>query len=93
MTHGMPSGTSYDATFAFKLAKEEAKKRGVNVNRPRRQLERDPVFSAIYSREKGRVSRMSVRAIEINGPVLQALFEIYASMSLQTMKYNDFDTH
>ena len=36
---------------------------------------------------------MEVRVVEIMDPVLQAVFEIYAALTLGTTRYNRFDTH
>ena len=36
---------------------------------------------------------MEVRAVEIQDSVTQTVFEIYASLSLNTTRYNNFDTH
>jgi hypothetical protein len=55
-------------------------------------MERDPVFSALFSEAKRRISRMHVRAIRVDDPVMQTLFEVYAAMVLKT-PYNDFDNH
>lgn len=91
--HGQPSGTSYTATFAFRLAKEKAETKDVDLKKLNKQLEKDPVFDNLYSKEKDRVSHMSVRTVEITKQDLQTLFEIYAIIGLGTTKYNDFDTH
>ena len=59
----------------------------------RDQLEADPAFGEFFRKAKERVSRMPVRVIEINNPVIQTLFEVYASLTLGTREFNDFDTH
>ena len=35
---------------------------------------------------------MSIRAIEIDDPIIQTIFEVYVHMELNT-KYNEWDTH
>ncbi len=62
------------------------------MSRPRSILEEDPVFADLFAWAKKRVSQMSVRVIEIDHPIDQTIFEVYASMELKT-PYNDFDTH
>lgn len=91
--HGNLSSGHNSATFAFNIAKREAIKRGMNVQMSRSQLEVAPAFSKLYSKAKARVSKMPVRVIEIDNPVMQTLFEVYAAMCLDTREYNDFDTH
>jgi len=80
------------ASFAFLLAKEQAKQEGVNLSRTRKQLEEDEKFSSIFSRQKERIGKMKVRSVQITDPETQAIFEIYVSKMLKT-KYNDFNTH
>jgi len=91
--HGRRSSTHNSAPFAFNLAKKAARDKGIDVNKPRGQLEKDQAFSVLFSEAKGRVSRMSVQVIEIQDPVIQTLFEVYAAIILETKEYNDFDTH
>lgn len=91
--HCAPSSRHTSATFAFTIAKREATKVGININMKRGQLEADPAFGEFFRKAKERVSRMPVRVIEINDPVIQTLFEVYASLTLGTREFNDFDTH
>ena len=91
--HAQPSSTHYSATFAFILAREAAAERGIALSGTRGELERDPAFSALFTESKQRVSRMRVRAIGIDDPIMQTVFEVYAAMVLKTSRYNDFDTH
>ena len=91
--HGRPSSTHNSAPFAFNLAKKVAKEKGVNVSRRRSELEKDPIFLASFSEAKERVSRMSVKVVEVDNPIIQTLLEVYAALSLRTTEYNDFDTH
>lgn len=91
--HYRPSSGHTSATFAFNIAKREAIKEGINTNVTRKQLEADPTFTTLYLRAKDRVSKMSLQAIQINDPIMQTIFEVYAAMCLNTKEYNDFDTH
>ena len=90
--HGRPSSTHNSAPFAFNLAKKSAVEKGMNLNKSRQELERDPIFGKLFSEAKDRVSKMSLRVIEIGDPVIQTIFEVYASMGLRA-EFNDFDTH
>lgn len=91
-SHSRQSSDHNSASFAFLLAKEKAGQRGINIRNKRRDLEDDASFSKICAEEKERVSKMKIKAIEIEDPEIQAIFEIYASKMLET-KYNDFNTH
>lgn len=93
MAHSRRNSGHNKATFAFLIAKNSAKKAGIDLNAYRGDLEVKPAFARLYTKAKERVSRMSVKVIEIDDPVLQTLFEVYASLALGTTKYNDFDTH
>ena len=90
--HGRKSSYHNSATFAFILAKEIANEQGIDINKNRDALESDSTFRNIFIKQKERVSRMNVRVIEINDPIIQTIFEVYVSMELNT-EYNDFDTH
>ena len=91
--HGNQGSTHYSSSFAFNIAKKEADKRGIDINRTRKQLAEDLAFNNLFSRAKARVSSMSVRVIPIDDPIVQTLFEVYASVALDTREYNYFDTH
>lgn len=92
LEHSRQSSTHNSAPFAFNLAKEEAAGRGVDTSSARNQLEKDPVFKDLFIQAKKRVSRMRIRTVQIDNPVTQTLFEVYAALALKTL-YNDFDTH
>lgn len=90
--HSRPSSTHNSATFAFNLAKEAAIKKEIDVNnKARLHLETDSDFSSLFSEAKKRVSRMSIKVIGIDDPIIQTIFEVYVSVKLNTL--NDFDTH
>ena len=90
--HRRPSSGHGSATFAFILAREDADKLGINTKIERKILEEESRFSDLYTKAKERVSKMHVKAVEIDDPILQTLFEVYAAVDLQT-KYNAFDNH
>ena len=91
--HGRQSSTHNSAPFAFNLAKKAAEEKGINVSKSRNELEKDSTFANLFSEAKEKISRLSVRVIEIDDPIIQTLFEVYASIALRTTKYNVFDTH
>jgi hypothetical protein len=82
--HGRISSGHFSATFAFNLAKEDPRAKDVVLSQQRKNLEKDPLFSKIFSEAKDRVARMEVRTIEIQDPVVQTLFEVYAALELKT---------
>jgi len=90
--HGRPSSTHNSAPFAFNLAKKDAEEKGIDLSGSRIELEKNPNFINLFSKAKERVSKMSVRVIEINDPIIQTLFEVYVSIELNT-EFNKFDTH
>lgn len=92
LEHSRQSSMHNSAPFAFNLAKEKAAKRGINISQARNELGRDLAFKDLFTQAKKRVSLMRIRAVQIDSPVMQTLFEVYAALALRT-KYNDFDTH
>ncbi len=92
LIHSRPSSGHNSASFAFLLAKEEALNSGHDIGLIRAKLEKESFFKEIFSDEKNRVAKMRIKAIRIENPETQAIFEIYASKTLKT-RYNDFDTH
>ncbi|MEN6444017.1 MAG: hypothetical protein ABFC71_09740 [Methanoregula sp.] len=92
LEHSRPSSGHTSATFAFILAKEIWDKSHPNDTRTRREQESDIDFLSLYTKKKNEVATMQVRVIGITDPVEQALFEIYASLELET-PYNVWDNH
>jgi hypothetical protein len=91
--HCLPSSGHNSATFAFIIAKRKADSAGINIKRPRKELVLDPDFTILYLKAKERVSRMHVRVLEVKDPIEQTIFEVYASLILNTREYNNFNTH
>ena len=91
--HGRPSSDHYSATLAFSMAKEMM---GRNEQIPkfitRKELEEAPGFDQVFFLARNTVAKMKIRVIEIKDQIEQALFEIYAALTLNT-RYNDFSTH
>jgi len=92
--HCRPSSNHNQATFAFRIARSETNqhKASYKTEGSRKQLEDDPIFGPAFIKAKERIRNMELRFVEINDPILQALFEIYASMILKT-PFNDFENH
>jgi len=95
--HHRKSSDHHSATFAFMIARLDAKKAGVEMEKngkkkTRDELQKDPVFSQIFSNAKKRVSEMHIQVLSMDGPVEQTLFEVYAALELNT-EYNKWDTH
>jgi len=88
----LPGNDRFTATFAFRLAMEDAKRAGLNIKRRRAELEVDPEFRSFFSDAKHRVSNMTVQYVEVDDPIEQSLLEVYAAESLAT-PYNSFETH
>lgn len=85
--HSARSSGHNAATFAFILYRE---KLGDPEGRREEVQAMDPPE---YERQRQRVGAMTVRAVEIEDPWIQAVFEIYAVLALGTTKYNTFETH
>jgi hypothetical protein len=91
--HGRRGSDHNKAPFAFNIAKKEAEHRGINTDISRGELERDELFKDLFYQAKQRVSNMHLRFVEINNPIMQTLFEVYASIELKTTEFNSFDNH
>jgi len=92
LEHIRPSSTHTSATFAFNLAKKAAIEKEMDVNNiPRVHLEKDSDFSSLFSEAKEKVSRMSIKVIEIDDPIIQTIFEVYVFVKFNT--FNEFDNH
>jgi hypothetical protein len=88
------SGSRYNATFAFKVAKRKYRKAGNRVDGvTRARLEQRGKFKPFFSDAKFRVSRMDLHAVSIPNQRKQAFFELYAQVVLKTKRYNSFGTY
>jgi len=91
--HGQMCSGHNKAPFAFNLAKKEAIVLGIELTVTRDMLNQDTAFVVLFLNAKKRVSNMSLRVVEIHDPIVQTLFEVYASMELKTNEYNSFENH
>ena len=90
--HRQQSSGHHSATFAFMIARQDAEKAGVDVNRTRDQLQTDPRFDLLFKKAKKRVAEMHVQVLSMDDPIELTLFEVYAALDLKT-EYNTWDTH
>jgi len=92
LEHSRQSSGHTSATFAFLLVKEIWDKSHPTETRTRSELEVNDEFKKIYDVKKNEVALMNVRVIEIPDATTQALFEIFASLELDT-PYNIWKNH
>ena len=91
--HSQRSSDHYSATLAFRITKQAYLKSHKALKRPtNKQLMDDGIFREKFEAAKIRIAKTKIRFIEIEDQAEQALFEIYAALTLNT-KYNDFRTH
>ena len=90
LEHGQPSGWSESATFAFILAKENFGKAAGSMSR--KELQENLRFRQLFTDAKLRVRKMGIRAVGIQNPIEQTIFEVYAHLALKT-PFNSFDNH
>jgi len=82
-----------EARFTFNLAKRSAREAGLNTEGPRAAVEAQPEFAKYFEHARKEVADMSVQFIELPDPIARTLFEIYASLTLNTDEFNSFETH
>ena len=95
LEHGQPANGPESATFAFNLAYQQwhPETDVTNFSRQERQVFKSaPEYGSLFDDAKLRVRKMCVRAVEIEDPVEQAVFELYAHVELKT-PYNSFKNH
>jgi len=92
LEHSRPSSGHNKATFAFLIAKKETVSMGIDTEKSRDDLQDEQEFVKLYTKAKERVSKMRLRVIENNDPIVQTLFEVYAALELNT-PYNEWGTH
>lgn len=93
--HSRPGATHRMAAFAFRLAREATGNLKATYKKgegSRAALMEDENFVAAFDAAKARIRKMSLRFVEENDPVRQALLEIYFAVVLNT-PHNDFDNH
>ena len=89
--HGGESSRYESATFAFKLFREAiGEPEGRSPKYTRKELQDQ--HPEEYANQRQRVRNMRIRAVEINDPLVQTVFEIHAIIALGTTHYNKFHT-
>jgi hypothetical protein len=93
--HTRPSAPENSAPFAFNIAKADAETTGTIVSGTRKEVARSASFGPLFAAAKERVRAMEFRVVEIDQkPALSSVFEVYASMALETEgAFNLFETH
>jgi GIY-YIG catalytic domain len=93
--HANQGSDRYSATFAFRLAIKDYENKYSKSTKgiPRIDLEKHPDFKVIFSEARAKVSKMGIKAVEIDDPLVQTIFEVYAAMKLGTLEFNSFENH
>ncbi len=81
--------THYSASLAFRIACKDMDVTDTNRN----ALMKDTKFKRAFKSAKDKIASFDAVVIEIIDPIEKYLFEIYAAMELDTLEYNDFETH
>jgi hypothetical protein len=89
--HCRPGSGLSSATFAIRLALEQARKEGNAIIAPRGELLADPRFGLLFIAAKERITAMEFRVVEIEDDRESAVFEVYTAYMLRT-PYNSFAT-
>jgi len=92
--HGVAASKHNVASFAFLMARKETGRlvASYRAEASRAQLVKDPAFSRAFTDAKARIRGMSVRFVEEQDQLRQALLEVYVHVTLDT-SFNDFATH
>ena len=89
--HGGESSRQESATFAFKLFREAIGEPEAHSSKyTRKELQNK--HPEEYANQRQRVRNMRIRAVAIEYPIAQTVFEIYAIIALDTTHYNRFHT-
>ena len=93
LEHGQPSNRRETATLAFRIAKVDfQEKHPEDSSSSMGDLASHLEFVPLFDAAKLRVSRMGIRAVGIQDPIEQTIFEIYAHLKLKT-EHNSFENH
>ncbi len=92
--HIQTSSPQNSAPFAFKMAKAEATREGVEFTGTRDEIAATPEFTPFFQAAKERIRAMDFRVIKVADPALSTIFEVYAAVVLETEgDFNLFETH
>ena len=92
--HGVAASKHNVASFAFLMARKQTGRvtASYRADGSRAHLVKDPAFASAFTDAKARIRRMSVRFVQEDDQLRQALLEIYVHVALGT-PFNDFATH
>jgi predicted GIY-YIG superfamily endonuclease len=92
--HCRPSSQHNQATFAFRMAREETgqTQAAYTTLGSRLQMAKDAEFGPAFAACKARIRSLDLRFVEEADPTRQALLEIYTATVLET-PFNDFANH
>jgi hypothetical protein len=91
--HTRESSTHLAASFAFNIARREAKSLGIDVSGSRGAMVARADFNEQFLVAKRVVARMPVQFATEEHADLRTVFEVYATYVLGTQEYNSFETH
>jgi hypothetical protein len=93
-SHTRASSGSEAASFAFNIARQEFATviAGMPVAPKRRGLLEHQQFQPLFTAAKARVRGMEFRRVPIPDDNVEAIFEVYVALKLQT-PFNNFQTH
>jgi hypothetical protein len=92
--HTRPSSPENSAPFAFNIAKRAAQEAQFELSGTRKQIAAQEGFAALFTTAKQRVRAMEFRFVEMTDPAVSTIFEVYASIALETAgEFNVFETH
>lgn len=91
--HCRPGSDHNKASFAFNIAKKTAAQAGVLPTGFRADLAEHQDFVAHFASAKEQVAKMPVRFTHEPNPYLRTVFEVYATLVLNTKKFNSHETH
>lgn len=80
------------ATFAFRMARAEAMREHADLPTARAALAVHAAFAEYLERARERTRRMDFRCVRIEDDAQQAMFEIFASVTLGAL-HNEWRTH
>ena len=89
--HSTPGAGLSTASFALRLAMEDAANEGLELPAARKDRLTVPRFVELFSAAKDRVTDMEFRTVEIDDDRESYVFELYAAFVLDT-PYNSFAT-
>jgi hypothetical protein len=91
--HCQPGSDHNKASFAFNIAKKAATEADALPTGFRAAVAVHPDFAARFASAKGQVAAMPVRFVVESDPYLRTVFEVYATLLLNTKEFNAHETH